>query len=95
MQDVAALSRGTIRLGPGTLYSTLNRMVNLGLVAETAERPDPTLDDTLRPHYVLTAFGRRVMAAEADRYSDLIRHTQAQRSESTTNVLGLLTEGHA
>ena len=48
MQDVAATTEGRIRMGPGTLYGTIKRMLQAGLILETDERPDPELDDERR-----------------------------------------------
>lgn len=72
MQDVQAVSQGTVRLGPGQLYTTLRRMLTAGLIVEADERPDPALDDTRRRYYRLTPFGRQVAEAEAQRYAGLV-----------------------
>ncbi len=60
MQEVAALTDGALRLGPGTLYGSIKRMLADGLIEETDERPDPELDDERRRYYRLTDFGQRV-----------------------------------
>ncbi len=73
MQDVAATTRGQIRMGPGTLYGSIKRMIESHLIEESDERPDPSLDDERRRYYRLTAFGARVAAAETDRLSSLLR----------------------
>src|SRR2546426_10391448 len=54
MQDVAEKSGGTVRLGPGTLYGAVNRLLKDGLIEESEERPDPEMDDTRRRYYRLT-----------------------------------------
>ena len=73
MHDVEELSDGAIHLGPGTLYGSLKRMLADGLIEETAERPDPDVDDQRRRYYRLTALGARVGAAELTRLEALVR----------------------
>ena len=73
MSDVERLSDGAVRMGPGTLYGSIKRMLADGLIEETAERPDPTLDDQRRRYYRMTGLGERVCAAELGRLQALIR----------------------
>ncbi|HEV2071411.1 MAG TPA: PadR family transcriptional regulator [Acidimicrobiales bacterium] len=73
MNEVQTLSGGSVRMGPGTLYGTLKRLLEQGLVEESDQRPDPELDDERRRYYRLTALGQRVCAAEADRLASLAR----------------------
>lgn len=79
MQDVAQESGGRVRLGPGTLYGALKRLLELGLVEESGRRPDRTLDDERRRYYRLTPLGRRAMGAEADRHVRLVELARAKR----------------
>jgi DNA-binding PadR family transcriptional regulator len=72
MQEVAASTQGCIKMGPGTLYGTIKRLLQARLIAESDERPDPKLDDERRRYYRLTALGQRVARAEARRYEDLV-----------------------
>src|SRR5215467_10627001 len=72
MQDVAQQTDGALQLGPGTLYGCLKRMLAAGLVEESGERPDPTLDDERRRYYRMTALGRRVVRAEAQRLAGAV-----------------------
>lgn len=72
MQEVAVLSGGQIRLGPGTLYGTIKRLLADGWIEECDERPDPALDDERRRYYRLSALGSRVVRAEAERLSRLV-----------------------
>lgn len=65
MQDVAAGTAGRFKLNPGTLYTTIKRLLEQGLVVELDERPDPEEDDERRRYYRLTAIGREVAKAEA------------------------------
>ena len=73
MRDVADLSGGAVRMGSGTLYGSIKRMLDQGLIEEADERPDPALDDQRRRYYRLTGLGQRVCAAESDRLERLVR----------------------
>lgn len=92
MQEVTARTGGAIRLGPGTLYGSLKRLLGDGLVAESEERPVPELDDERRRYYRLTDSGRRAAAAEARRLAALVGVARAKRllpgSEPTPSVGG-------
>src|SRR5271155_4992924 len=68
MREVAEATDGRIRMGPGTLYGTIKRLLEARWIEEVAERPDPELDDERRRYYCLTALGRRLVRAEAARY---------------------------
>ena len=73
IKEVEARTEGRVRLGPGTLYGSIKRLLEQGLVEESGERPDAELDDERRRYYRLTDFGRRVAEAEAERLSGLVR----------------------
>ena len=73
MRDVEELSGRSAAMGPGTLYGSIKRMIDQGLLVETEERPDPALDDQRRRYYRLTGFGERVRAAELQRLEMLVR----------------------
>jgi DNA-binding PadR family transcriptional regulator len=73
MRDVEEISDGHVRMGPGTLYGSVKRMLADGLIEEAAERPDPELDDQRRRYYRLTGLGERVCASELQRLEALIR----------------------
>jgi DNA-binding PadR family transcriptional regulator len=79
MQEVLRTTDGQLRMGPGTLYGTIKRMLAAGLIIETDERPDPELDDERRRYYRLTDLGRHVAQAEANRLARLISAAQAKR----------------
>lgn len=79
MQEVARLTDGRLRLGPGTLYRSIRGMLEEGLIEEAAERPDPALDDERRRYYRLTDFGQRVGQAEMERLARLVDVAQARR----------------
>jgi DNA-binding PadR family transcriptional regulator len=67
MQEVAERTGGTIRINPGTLYTTIRRLLDQGLLLELDDRPDPSEDDERRRYYRLTPFGRAVARAEVAR----------------------------
>ena len=67
MQDVAAGTGGRLKLNPGTLYTTIRRLLEQGLVVELDERPDPEQDDERRRYYRLSDNGREMAKAEAGR----------------------------
>jgi DNA-binding PadR family transcriptional regulator len=78
IQDVALRTGGEIRLSPGTLYRSIERMLEQGLIVETRERPAPEHDDERRRYYRITAFGSAVARAEAKRLTNLVRMARAQ-----------------
>src|SRR5262245_25498651 len=79
MQEVTRRSGGSVRLGPGTLYGAISRLLEDGIVAESEERPDPEMDDTRRRYYRLTQLGGRVLAAETERLADLVRAARSTK----------------
>ena len=78
MREVAEQTGGQMRLGPGTLYGSIRRMLADGLIVESEARPDPALDDERRRYYRMTPFGRRIAEAEAARLQALTRAAQAR-----------------
>ena len=79
MREVTAQTEGKMRLGPGTLYGTIKRMLADGWIEESDERPDPALDDERRRYYQLTDFGQKVVRAEAERLASLVSVARAKR----------------
>ena len=77
--DVERRTGGTLRLGPGTLYGSLKRMLGEGLIEECGERADPQLGDERRRYYRITGFGRAVASAEARRLAALVETARAHR----------------
>jgi DNA-binding PadR family transcriptional regulator len=73
MELVAARTRGAVRLAPGTLYRSIQRMLEQGLIVETHERPAPEEDDERRRYYRITPFGRETVRAEARRLEVLVK----------------------
>ena len=79
MKEVEGRTGGEVRLGPGTLYGSIKRMLADGLIEESDERPDPGWDDQRRRYYRITDFGRRVAGAEAERLQGLIDAARAKK----------------
>jgi len=73
MTEVTAMTEGQIKLGPGTLYGTIKRLLTAQLIEESDERPDPHMDDERRRYYRLTDWGRRVLQAEVGRFSRMVQ----------------------
>jgi DNA-binding PadR family transcriptional regulator len=77
IQDVAVRTSGELNLSAGTLYRSIQRMLEQGLILETRERPSPELDDERRRYYRITPFGEMVARAEARRLTQLVRLARA------------------
>ena len=73
IQDVSASTNGELKLSAGTLYRSIQRMLEQGLLVETRDRPAPEDDDERRRYYRITPFGRTVAKAEANRLTNLVR----------------------
>jgi DNA-binding PadR family transcriptional regulator len=81
MQEVLARSEGKIRLWPATLYGTLAKLIESGLIAESDERPAAELDDARRRYYKLTPLGRKVLDLESARLEALVNVLRAKRRQ--------------
>ncbi len=77
IQDVEARTSGELKLSAGTLYRSIQRMLEQGLIVETRERPAPDEDDERRRYYRITPFGTAVAKAEARRLAELVRLAKA------------------
>ena len=77
IQEVLSRTDGEVRLSPGTLYRSIQRMLDDDLIVEIHERPAPDMDDERRRYYRITAFGRAVAKAEVRRLSELVRLARA------------------
>ena len=73
MKDVETQTNGQIKMGPGTLYGSIKRMLAAGLIEESDQRPDPSMDDERRRYYRLTGLGQKVVNAESQRMVDLVK----------------------
>lgn len=72
MKQVQEDSKGKIKLGPGTLYGAVKKMLEENLIEELDERPDPTLDDERRRYYKLSPAGRKMLLAELERFNTVL-----------------------
>jgi DNA-binding PadR family transcriptional regulator len=77
MSDVAESTDGAMRIGPGTLYGTIKRLLAAGLIEESDERQDPALDDERRRYYRITAAGREALENEARRLAACLQIARA------------------
>lgn len=73
MQEISARTEQKVQLSAGTLYSSIRRMLEQGLIEELANSPDPDSTDERRRYYRLTRFGRRAAAAEVARLNALVQ----------------------
>jgi DNA-binding PadR family transcriptional regulator len=73
MQEVAARTGGALKLGAGTLYRSIQRMLEQGLITEVTARPSRDLDDERRRYYRITPFGRGVAKAEMRRLAQMLK----------------------
>jgi len=79
IEDIEAGTEGRVRMGPGTLYGTLQKLSEHGWIRETQEAPDPSDDDPRRRYYRLTSKGERALRAEAERMSSLVNAAVTKR----------------
>jgi DNA-binding PadR family transcriptional regulator len=79
MKQVEADSQGKVNMGAGTLYGSLKRMLDAGLVSESDKRVDPEMDDARRIYYQITAVGTEVLAAELERYQRIVTLAQQRK----------------
>ena len=78
MKDVAVRTGGTLTLSPGTLYRSIDRMVQQGLIREISSRPARDMDDERRRYYRITPFGREVAMAESGRLAQMLDLARAK-----------------
>src|SRR5688500_16765005 len=81
MQEVLERSDGKVRLWPATLYGSLKRLIQNGLIVESGERPAPEFDDARRRYYKLTPLGQKVLDLESQRLRDLVRSLEGARRQ--------------
>jgi len=79
MKQVEADSQGQVAMGPGTLYGSLKRMLDAGLVKESDKRVDPEMDDERRIYYQITAVGVKALDAELERYKHIVTVAQQRK----------------
>ena len=79
IKEVSRRTADEVVLGAGTLYALIKRLLAEGMILETDERPDPSLDDERRRYYRLTTFGRSVAMAEVQRLESIVQQAHAKR----------------
>lgn len=89
MKQVESDAEGTVKMGNGTLYGSLTRMLEAGLVKESDKRVDPEMDDQRRIYYCLTAEGKKALAAELERLRHIVELTQQKKLYPTTFSYGV------
>ncbi len=83
MQEVLNRTTGKVRLWPATLYGSIKRLIEAGLIEESDARPAPEMDDARRRYYRLTLLGKEVLDAECERLQDMVRAIQETRAMVT------------
>lgn len=79
MQEVKEATEGGTRLGPGTLYGSLDRMLKARYIEESDRRPSADEDDERRRYYRLSSFGKQVLQAEAARLTRAVSHARLKK----------------
>jgi len=79
MRQVAEQTDGRMRLGPGTLYSSVQTLLEAKLIEELGSREDEKLGSERRRYYRLTAAGRKLARSEAERLADLLRVARSKK----------------
>jgi DNA-binding PadR family transcriptional regulator len=72
MKQVEEESSGKVKMGPGTLYGSLNRMIDAEFIQESEKKIDPEMDDERRVYYKISALGKKALAAELARYNEVV-----------------------
>jgi DNA-binding PadR family transcriptional regulator len=79
MKQVESDSQGKVKMGPGTLYGSLGRMIDAGVIRETGKKVDPKMDDERRIYYQITALGQKSLATELRRYREVVAVAKSLR----------------
>lgn len=88
MQEVTRRTEGQVKMGPGTLYGSIKRMLADGLIEEADERPDPLLANERRRYYRLSDFGLRVVRVEVLRLQQIVRLAQSKQVMGSSEAIG-------
>lgn len=89
MKQVETDSQGKVKMGPGTLYGSLGRMIDAGLIRESSKKVDPKMDDERRVYYKITGLGQKALAAELERYRDVVAIAKRQKLSPNTSAYGI------
>ena len=89
MKQVKADSQGKIKMGPGTLYGSIGRMMEAGLILESDKKVDPELDDERRIYYRITGLGQKALSAELERYREIVAVARRKQLLADTSAYGI------
>ena len=89
MKQVQADSQGKVTMGPGTLYGSLGRMMETGLIRESDKKRDPDMDDERRVYYKITSLGQHALAAELERYRKVVAIAKKKQLASNSLAYGI------
>jgi DNA-binding PadR family transcriptional regulator len=88
MKQVESDSQGKVKMGPGTLYGSLGRMIEAGLIRETGKKVDRKMDDERRVYYKITGLGQKTLAAELQRYREVVAVAKQKRLSPNAVIYG-------
>ena len=89
MKQVEADSQGKVNMGPGTLYGSLGRMLEAGLIRESNKKIDPEMDDERRVYYKTTGLGQKALTAELQRYREVVAVAKQNQLLPSTIAYGI------
>ena len=89
MKQVESDSQGKVNMGPGTLYGSLGRMMEAGVIRESNKTIDPEMDDERRIYYKITGEGRKALAAELERYRGVVALAKRKWPSPNTFAYGI------
>ncbi|MDA0244056.1 MAG: PadR family transcriptional regulator [Chloroflexi bacterium] len=89
MKQVELDSQGKVNMGPGTLYGSLGRMIEAGLIGESDKKIDPEMDDERRVYYQITPLGQQALAAELKRYREVLAAAKQKRLVPNSSTYGI------
>ena len=89
MKQVESDSQGKVNMGPGTLYGSIGRMIEAGLIRESDKKIDPEMDDERRVYYKITGLGQKALAAELQRYREVVAVAKQKRLSPSTFAYGI------
>jgi DNA-binding PadR family transcriptional regulator len=88
MKQVESDSQGKVKMGPGTLYGSLGRMIDAGLIREAGKKVDAKMDDDRRIYYKITGLGQKALAAELQRYREVVAFARQKRLSPNAVMYG-------
>ena len=84
MKQVESESQGKVKMGPGTLYGSIGRMIDARLIRESDKKVDSEMDDERRIYYKITGLGRAALGAELERYRQVV--AVAKKKQLASNL---------